>query len=72
MSLKLKIYTNHSITRTRTFLKGVIFLGGTIQGGEIFRPMKMLVFAMIIMFLIILGLGVKFSRWGKIHQVGTS
>ena len=40
--------------------------------------MKILVFAMIIKFLKFLGLGVKFSRWGKnllggvkIHQVGT-
>ena len=39
----------------------------------------MLVFAMIIVFLTFLGLGIKFSRWGKnslggvkIHQVGTS
>ena len=39
----------------------------------------MLVFAMVIMFLSFLGLGIKFSRWGKnslggvkIHQVGTS
>ena len=41
--------------------------------------MKMLVFAMIIVFQKLLGLGVKFSRWGKkslgrvkIHWVGTS
>ena len=41
--------------------------------------MKMLVFAMVIVFLTFLGLGIKFSRWGKnsldgvkIHQVGTS
>ena len=46
---------------------------------KIFRPMKMLVFAMIIAFLTFLELGVKFSEWGKnspngirIHQVGTS
>ena len=39
----------------------------------------MLVFAMVIGFLTFLGLGIKFSRWGKnslggvkIHQVGTS
>ena len=39
----------------------------------------MLVFAMVIVFLTFLGLGLKFSRWGKnslggikIHQVGTS
>ena len=38
----------------------------------------MLVFAMVIVFLTFLGLGIKFSRWGKnslggvnIHQVGT-
>ena len=48
-------------------------------GGGIFRPTKMLVFAMVIVFLTFLGLGIKFSRWGKnslggvkIHQVGTS
>ena len=39
----------------------------------------MLVFAMVIVFLTFLGLGIKFCRWGKnslggvkIHQVGTS
>ena len=39
----------------------------------------MLVFAMVIVFLTFLGLGIKFSRWGKnslggvkVHQVGTS
>ena len=39
----------------------------------------MLVFAMVIVFLTFLGLGIKLSRWGKnslggvkIHQVGTS
>ena len=49
------------------------------EGGKIFRPTKMLVFAMVIVFLTFLGLGIKFSRWGKnslggvkIHQVGTS
>ena len=49
-----------------------------ISGGKIFRPMKMLVFSMFILFLIFLGLGVKFSRSGKnslggikIHQVST-
>ena len=47
-------------------------------GGKIFRPMKMLAFAMIIAFLTFLRLGVKSSRWGKnsigdvkIHQVDT-
>ena len=44
---------------------------------KIFRRMKMLAFAMIIVFLTFLGLGVKFFRWGKnplggIHQVGKS
>ena len=65
-----------------TFLEGGnLFLGGEVFGGrdKILRPMKMLVFAMIIAVLTFLGLGVKFSRWGKnsldevkIHQVGTS
>ena len=65
------IYTNHSNQN--------IFGGGKNSEGGIFRPTKMLVFAMIIVFLIFLGLGVKFSRRGKnslsgakIHQVGTS
>ena len=55
------------------------FLGGTNSGAKIFRPTKMLVFAMVIVFLTFLGLGIKFSRWGKnslggakSHQVGTS
>ena len=58
-------------------------MGGTNSGGglKIFRPTKMLVFAMVIVFLTFLRLGIKFSRWGKnslggggggIHQVGTS
>ena len=67
------------ITRIKTFLEGGNFLGGTnSEGGKIFRPTKMLVFAMVIVFLTFLGLGIKFSRWGKnslggvkIHQVGT-
>ena len=46
-----KIYTNHS--SYGTFWRGVIFS----WGGEIFQPVKMLVFAMIIMFLTFLGLG---------------
>ena len=33
--------------------------------GKIFWPTKMLVFAMVIVFLTFLGLGIKFSRWGK-------
>ena len=44
-----------------------------------FLPTKMLVFAMVIVFLTFLGLGIKFSRWVKnslggvkIHHVGTS
>ena len=48
-------------------------------GGKIFRPTKMLVFAMVIVFLTFSRLGINFSRWGnnslggvKIHQVGTS
>ena len=69
------------ITRIKTFLEGGNFFGGTNsgRGGKIFRATKMLVFAMVIVFLKFLGLGIKFSRWGKnslggvkIHQVGTS
>ena len=67
------------ITRIKTFLEGGNFLGVQIRGGNIFRPTKMLVFAMVIVFLTFLGLGIKFSRWGKNslggvknHQVGTS
>ena len=41
----------------------VSFLGSTDSGGKIFGPMKMLVFAMIIVFLTFLGSG------GKIVQV---
>ena len=52
--------------------------GGYKFRGELFQPTNILVFAMIIVFLTFLGLGVKFSRWikltrwGKIHQVGTN
>ena len=67
---------NHS---NQNIFGGGNFLGVQIWGGKIFRPTKMLVFAMVIMFLTFLGLGIKFSRWGKnslsgvkIHQVGTS
>ena len=67
------------ITRIKTFLKGGNFWGVQIRGGGIFRPTKMLIFAMVIVFLTFLGLGIKYSRWGKnslggvkIHQVGTS
>ena len=75
---KSKIYTNHS---NQNIFGGGNFLGGTNsgRGGKIFRPTKMLVFAMVIVFLTFLRLGIKFSRWGKnslggvkIHQVGTS
>ena len=74
---KSKIYTNHS---NQNIFGGGNFLGGTnSEGGIIFRPTKMLVFAMVIVFLTFLELGIKFSRWGKnslggvkIHQVGTS
>ena len=52
-------------------------MGVQIRGGGIFWPTKMLVFAIVIVFLTFLGLGIKFSRWGKnslggvkIHQVG--
>ena len=53
------------IIRIKTFLERVLF-GGTNSGGEgkIFRPTKMLVFAMVIVFLTFLGLG------DKILQVG--
>ena len=55
---KSKIYTNHSNQN--------IFGGGyKFGGGKIFRATKMLVFAMVIVFLTFLGLGIKFSRWGK-------
>ena len=67
------------ITRIKTFLEGVIFWGVQIRGGKIFRATKMLVLAMVIVFLTFLGLGIKFSGWGKnslggvkIHRVGTS
>ena len=69
------------ITRIKTFWEGGNFLGGTNLGGggKIFRATKMLVFALIIVFLTFLGLGIKISGWGKnslggvkIHQVGTS
>ena len=74
---KSEIYTNHS---NQNISGGGKFFGGTnSEGGEIFRPTKILVFAMVIVFLTFLGLGIKFSRWGKnslggvkIHQVGTS
>ena len=32
---------------------------------KFFRPLKTLVFALVIVFLTFSGLGVKFSRWGK-------
>ena len=75
---KSKIYMNHS--NQNIFGGGNFFLGGTnSEGSKIFRPTKMLVFAMVIVFLTFLGLGIKFSRWGKnslggvkIYQVGTS
>ena len=59
----------------------VFFWGGEGKDSEdkIFRPVKMLIFALIIVFLTFLGLRVKFSRWDKnslggqkIHQVDTS
>ena len=43
-------------------------LGG--GGGKIFRPMKMLLFAIIIVFLTFIGMGVKISKWGKNSLVG--
>ena len=74
---KIKIYTNHL---NQNIFGGGNFLGGTNSGGgKLFPPTKMFVFAMVIVFLTFLGLGIKFSRWGKnslggvkIHQVGTS
>ena len=78
---KNKIYTNHS---NQNIFGGVIFFLGGVQirrggGDKNFWPTKMLVFAMVILFLIFLGLGIKVSRWGKnslggakIHQVVTS
>ena len=69
---KNKTYTNHP---NQNIFGGGNFWGVQIRGGN-FRPTKM---AMVIMFLTFLGLGIKFSRWGKnslggvkIHQVGTS
>ena len=74
---KSKIYTNHS---NQNILEGVIFWWVQILGAvKSFRATKTLAFAMVIMFLTFLGLGIKLSRWGKnslggvkIHQVGTS
>ena len=75
---KSKIYTNHS---NQNISVGGKFFGGTNSEGvgKIFRPTKMLVFAVVIMFLTFLRLRIKFSRWGKnslsgvkTHQVGTS
>ena len=73
---KSKIYTNHS---NQNIFGGGNFWGYKFGGGKIFWPTKMLAFAMVIVFLTFLGLGIKFSRWGKnslggvkIHQVGTS
>ena len=39
------------------------FLEGQTQESKIFRPIERLAFATIIVFLIYLGLGVKFSKW---------
>ena len=44
--------------------------GEQIQGGKIFRPMKMLIFTLVIMFLTFLGFEVKLStRWDKTHKI---
>ena len=52
--------------RVKTFLKRGNFVGATNGGrGKIFRSMKMLVFAKMVVFLTFLGLGAKFSRWSK-------
>ena len=64
--VKSKIEKNHS--NQNIFGGGKFFFGGGIQirlGGKIFRPTEMLVFAMVIVFLTFLGLGIKFSRWGE-------
>ena len=47
----MKICTSHSNSYKDTFEGGNFLGGGQIQGGKIFWPMKMLVFAMIIVFL---------------------
>ena len=41
-----------------------VILGGTNSGGKVFRSMKMFSFEIIIVSEI-LGVGSKFSRWGK-------
>ena len=55
-----------------------VFFGGIKSGGKSFRPLEMLAFATIIVFLTFLGSGIRFSRWGKnslggvkIHHVAT-
>ena len=83
VSQKVKIYTIYSNMYTkkssrRFRIEGVIFGGLQAKWVKDFRPMKMVVFAIIIVFLIFLGLGVKYFKWGKnsigrviIHQLGT-
>ena len=57
--------TSLAVLSIETFLKGGNSWGVRIQEDKIFRPIEMLVFAMIIVFLTFLGLRVKFSRSGK-------
>ena len=47
-------------------------MGSTDLGGIIFRPTKMLVFAIMIVFLKFLGLRVKTPGGVKVHKMGTS
>ena len=60
------------ITQIKTFLEGGNFFWGGVQirGGKIFRPTKMLVFAMVIVFLTFLGLGINSPGGVKTHWVG--
>ena len=65
---KSKIYTNHS---NQNIFGGGNFLGDTnSEGGKIFRPTKMLVFAMVIVFLTFLGLGINSPSGVKTPLVG--
>ena len=57
------MYTNH--LNYDIYGRGIFFLGG--GGFKNFLPVKMPVFAMIIVFLTFLGLGVEYFRLGKTH-----
>ena len=50
----------------------VIFQRVQVKGSKISKTIRMLTFVTIIVFLISLGLGVTFSRWGKKSQVGVN